>query len=152
MRRIVVGVIFVACLFIIFPYLTSKIKTNQQQHSLNPHKEFQDKRFQTMLEDQEYTLLAMKYGVPIETTKGVLANYDLALWGFSGYDPKKEELMFPEAANTSEVLTAISNKYGVPLNTVASLLIDHKLMEWMAEQNNEQEPTEREELEEYDPH
>ena len=140
MKRLAVSLIAVACLFILFTRWTHKSKDDRLQSNPSPHQQFQDKRSQTMFEDQEYTLLAMKHGVPIETAKSILADYDLALWGVNLLGSEKEELIFPEAMNTSEVVIAIGNKYSIPSATVASLLIDKQLLE----ERGEPEPIEEE--------
>ncbi len=142
MKRPLVVLLLFACFLMLFAYWANKLRNNRPQSALNPHQQFQAKRLDSMLEDQEYTLLAIKYGVPIETAKSIFTDYDLALWGVNLLEPEKEDLVFPEATNTSEVITAISNKYGIPSATVASLLIDKKFLE---ERDGEPEPVEPEE-------
>lgn len=130
-RPLVIGLIAIAALFIFVRYQAQLPQNNSTQNNPNPHEQFQSERFQTMLEDEEHTLLAIKHGVRIDTVKGILADYDSAFWGITDlHEPEKTpQLIFPEATNTSEVIVAISNKYAVPAPAVASLLIDRKLMQ-----------------------
>ena len=141
-RPLVIGLTAVAALFIFVRYQAQLPQNNSTQNNPNPQEQFQTKRFEVMLEDREYALLATKYGVPRETTKSIFADYDLSLWGVSSHDLEKRGPIFPEATNTSEVITALSNKYGIPSATVASLLIDKTLLE---ERDSAPEPVESEE-------
>lgn len=154
-RPLIIGLIVIAVLFILVRYRTqgpppadasgatypgliaslSRFFMGPQDNSAhrnpNPHERLQMERSQTMLEDEEYTLLAIKHGIRAETVKNILADYDSAFWGITDLlEPEKApQLIFPEATNTSEVVTAISKKYDVPSPAVASLLIDRKLMQ-----------------------
>lgn len=120
-----------AALFILMRDQIRKPQDESTHSNPNPHEQFQAERLQTMLEDEEYTLLAFKHGIAADAVKGILADYDVAFLGITDLlEPDKvPPLIFPEATNTSEVITAISKKYDVPSPTVASLLIDRKLMQ-----------------------
>lgn len=114
------------------PVLISHIFSNGRtpHPSPDPLKKFQLEREVRMLEESEYALLAIKYGLSPETTKNIIADYQVASLGISWLvprpDSRRQSVIFPEAADTLGVVNSISKKYNVSPATIASVLIDQE--------------------------
>ena len=129
MKRSLTNILIFGCIVATIGYVAFTFRNNSGKDRSDPQQQFLTARQNVMLADGEYTLLAIKYGLEPATAKDILVDYDSVLYGVGALDSAREDVVFPEATNTAEVVTALSNKYKIPSATIASLLIDREAMQ-----------------------
>ena len=114
MWKKILAVVFLIAVTVI-PFIPKKEKASPKERP--PSKA--ESRFINMLSDETIVLVALKYGLPPETVKGVLADYSHARDSslLSG------KFIFPDALSTEGVIDAISKKNDLPAKTIASIII-----------------------------
>ena len=122
LKRLPLGLLLLVGLFI-FWLLSTRYPQERVARGLkgsaDPYREFKNARSEAMRNGQVFSIIGIKYGLPPETVKNVLSDYERAAFLFDEGSP-----IFPGAKNTQEVILAISEKYSLDSKTIASMLID----------------------------